>query len=47
MTVVMVTACEKTQHSEEEGFHRREKKASAEDEKLHSLCGQIMRARQT
>ena len=39
MTVVMVTACEKTQHSEEEDSHLREKKASTGDGSLHVLCG--------
>jgi len=47
MTVVMVTACEKTQHSEEEDSHLREKNASTGDGSVHVLCGQIIRARQT
>ena len=39
MTVVMVTACEKTQHSEEEDSHLRKKKASTGNGSLHVLCG--------
>ena len=42
MTVVMVAACEKTQHSEEEDSHLREKKASTGDGSLHVLCKGIL-----
>ena len=44
MTVVMVTACETTQHSEEEDSHLREKKASTRDGNLHALCGRRERS---